>query len=128
MAVLLALNRYTELIQGPLSPDTPPLTDVQWRGIEDDIEQLALGALAKARSEPMLLLGIAKVLCFIDRGYLKLAATLTEEAFEASTAFAAAFTMKRSLWPAKGRSTARSISTIGRSSSPRRGPSFISIS
>lgn len=42
----------------------------------------------------MLLLGIAKVLCFIDRGYLKLAATLTEEAFEASTAFAAAFTMK----------------------------------
>ncbi|KCV54012.1 winged helix-turn-helix domain-containing protein [Bordetella bronchiseptica] len=94
LAVLLALNRYAELIQGPLSPDAPPLTDAQWRGIEDDIEQLALGALARARSEPMLLLGIAKVLCFIDRGYLKLAATLTDEAFEASTAFAAAFTMK----------------------------------
>ncbi|MFC4299459.1 winged helix-turn-helix domain-containing protein [Castellaniella hirudinis] len=94
LAVLLALNRYTELIQGPLSPDATPLTDAQWRDVEDDIEQLAPGALAKADGEPMLLLGIAKVLCFLDRGYLKLAAQLTDAAFQASTAFAAAFSMK----------------------------------
>lgn len=94
LAVLLALNRYTELIQGPLSPDATPLTDAQWRDVEDDIEQLALSALAKADREPMLLLGIAKVLCFLDRGYLKLAAQLTDVAFQASTAFAAAFSMK----------------------------------
>src|SRR5690606_29589461 len=93
VAVLLALNRYAQLIQRPLSPEEPPLTDVQWSEVEDDIERLALDALAKADNNPQLLLGIAKVLSFIDRGYMKLAAKLADDAFENSTAFAAAFSM-----------------------------------
>ncbi len=94
LAVLLALNHYAQLIQAPLSPDAPPLSDAEWRSIEDNIERLALGALPKAGDDPMLLLGIAKALCFIDRGYLKLAADLTDQAFRTSTAFTAAFAMK----------------------------------
>ena len=102
VAVLLALNRYAQLIQKPLSPEEPPLTDEQWSKEEDHIEQLALEALSKARHEPQLLLGIAKVLCFIDRGYLKLAAELADEAFERSTAFAAAFSMKGQIAACRG--------------------------
>jgi len=94
ISVMLALNRYAQLIQAPLSPDAPPLGDAEWRAIEDDIEQLALGALPKVGDDPMLLLGIAKALCFINRGYLKLAADLTDRAFRAGAAFAPAFAMK----------------------------------
>jgi len=94
ISVMLALNRYAQLIQGPLTPDAPPPSDADWRAIEDDIERLALGALPRVKGDPMLLLGIAKVLCFINRGHLPLAADLAEQAFRNSTAFAAAFAMK----------------------------------
>ncbi len=102
LCVLLALNRYAQLIQGPFSPDTPPLGDAEWRAIEDDIERLALGALPKVGSDPMLLLGIAKVLCFIERGHLNLAAELTERAFRAGTAFAPAFAMMAQIAALRG--------------------------
>lgn len=102
LSVLLALNRYAQLMQGPLSAETPPLSDEEWLAIEDDIERLALDALPKARGEPMLLLGIAKVLRFVDRGHLQLAGALTDEAFQASTAFAAAFAMKAQILACQG--------------------------
>lgn len=102
LSVLLALNRYAQLMQAPLSVETPPLSDTEWQAVEDDIERLALGALPKAQGDPMLLLGIAKVLRFIDRGYLQLAGTLTVEAFQTSTAFAAAFAMKAQVLACQG--------------------------
>jgi tetratricopeptide (TPR) repeat protein len=102
LSVLLALNRYAQLMQAPLSAETPPLSDTEWQAVEDDIERLALGALSKAQGDPMVLLGIAKVLRFIDRGYLQLAGTLTDEAFQTSTAFAAAFAMKAQVLACQG--------------------------
>lgn len=92
LAVLLALNRYAQLIQP--TPGSSPPTEAEWHATEDEIEQLALGALERTNGDPLVLLGIAKVLCFIDRGHLQLAADLTEEAFRTSTAFAAALAMK----------------------------------
>lgn len=99
--VMLALNRYLQLLSGE-STEGPPLTEAQWQLLEDDIERLALQALPKAQGDAMMLFGIAKVLFFIDRGYLPLAQRLTEEAFLHSTAFAAAFAMKGQLSAASG--------------------------
>ena len=93
LAVLLALNHHAQLIQAPLSPGEP-LSDTQWQAMEDEIETLAIGALDRAQGDPMLLLGIAKALCFLNRGHLPLAARLADEAFRTGTAFAAAFAMK----------------------------------
>ncbi|WP_378948098.1 winged helix-turn-helix domain-containing protein [Mesorhizobium sp. ANAO-SY3R2] len=102
IAVLRALNRYAQLVLAPLVPGTPPLTDAEWLSIEDEIERLALGALPKAEGKPMLLMGIAKVLRFLDRGHLQLACRLTDEAFLTSTAFAAAFAMKGQIHASQG--------------------------
>lgn len=88
LAVLLALNHYTQLIQEM----TMPASKVD--ALEDEIEQLALGALPKVQDDPMLLFGVAKVLRFIDRGYLTKARQLADRAFEASTAFATAFALR----------------------------------
>lgn len=93
IAVLLALNHYTRLLLEPFSAGGS-FDAVQWSATEDEIERLTLGALSRANGEAMILFGVAKLLRFIDRGYLQLAERLTEEAFQASTAFAAAFAMK----------------------------------
>ena len=93
IAVLLALNHYTRLLLEPFSGGGP-FDATQWSATEDEIERLTLGALSRANGDPMILFGIAKLLRFVDRGYLQLAERLTEEAFQASTAFAAAFAMK----------------------------------
>ena len=92
---MLALNRYLQLLQAPLTPCAAPIDDARWSAIEDEIERPVLGALPKANGDPMLLFGIAKALRFIDRGYLQLAARLTNEAFRTSTAFAPAFDMNK---------------------------------
>lgn len=94
LAVMLALNRYAQLLLAPVTPGEKPIDSEEWNAIEDEMERLALEALPKAKQEPMLLFGIAKVLSFINRGYLHLAQRITDEAFETSTAFAAAFAMK----------------------------------
>lgn len=94
LSVMLALNRYAQLLQAPVTPGEPPIDDERWQAIEDEMESLALDALPKAQGVPMLLFGIAKVLFFIDRDHLPLAQRLTDEAFKSSTAFATAFAMK----------------------------------
>lgn len=93
IAILLALNHYTRLLLEPFSGGGP-FDPLQWSTTEDEIERLTLGALSRASGDAMILFGVAKLLRFIDRGYLQLAERLTEEAFQTSTAFAAAFVMK----------------------------------
>ncbi len=67
------------------------LTPAQWAAIEDEMENLALGALAAIDRHPLLALGASKLLFFVDRGHFELAERLAEDAFARSTAFAAAF-------------------------------------
>jgi len=100
LSVMLALNHYTRLLQS--LGETSPLDHDGWQALESEIEALALRALPDAHADPKLLLAIAKLLRFIDRGYLDLAERLTEEAFMASTAFAAAFSMKAQIAASRG--------------------------
>lgn len=102
LKILLALNLYARLIQNIAEIATGPLTAAEWIALEDEIEALALRALDTAGDDPLLLLGLAKVLHFIDRGYLDLAARLTDQAFAAGTAFSAVFAMKGQLAAARG--------------------------
>ncbi|TWG90256.1 Response regulators consisting of a CheY-like receiver domain and a winged-helix DNA-binding domain [Mesorhizobium sp. J18] len=101
-SVMLALNHYARLIQSLGEIHTAPLGDDDWQALESEIEDLALRALPDVHDKPHLLLAIAKLLRFIDRGYLELAERLTEEAFLNSTAFAAAFSMKAQIAASKG--------------------------
>lgn len=99
-AVMLALNHYSRLLQS--LGEIPPLSGADWTGLEDEIEALALRALPEAHGNPDLLLAIAKLLRFIDRGFVDLAARLTDEAFGQSTAFAASFSMKAQIAASRG--------------------------
>ncbi len=99
-AVMLALNHYSRLLQS--LGENPPLPSADWTALEDEIEALALRALPEARGNPDLVLAIAKLLRFIDRGFLDLAARLTDEAFSQSTAFAASFSMKAQIAASRG--------------------------
>ncbi|WMT90443.1 winged helix-turn-helix domain-containing protein [Pelagibacterium sp. H642] len=99
-AVMLALNHYTRLLQS--LGETPPLSGADWTALENEIEALALRALPDAHGNPDLLLAIAKLVRFIDRGFLDLAARLTDEAFGQSTAFAASFSMKAQIAASRG--------------------------
>lgn len=98
LSVMLALNHYARLIQSL----GQPMPEEEWTAIEDQIEKLALRALPDVEDDPHLLLGIAKVLRFIDRGYLDLADRLTEKSFRESTAFAAVFSMKAQIAASRG--------------------------
>jgi len=80
---------YARLLQ-QVAPGRVP-TPTQWAAVEDEMEDLALGALAAIDQHPLLALGAAKLLFFVDRGHFELAERLAEEAFARSTAFAAAF-------------------------------------
>lgn len=99
-AVMLALNHYTRLLQS--LGETPPLSSANWAMLEDEIESLVFRVLPDAHNDPHLLLAIAKLLRFIDRGFLDLAAKLTDEAFTQSSAFAASFSMKAQIAASRG--------------------------
>ncbi|TPW26289.1 winged helix-turn-helix domain-containing protein [Martelella alba] len=88
IAVLLAFNTYARMLQE--SEITEPL----WRALEDEIETLVFEALPKIENDPSILLGLAKLLHFIDRGHRDLATKLAEQAFRQTTAFAAAFAIR----------------------------------
>ena len=84
-----AMALYARLLQ-QVGPGRIP-TPAQWAMTEDEMEALALGALPAIDQHPLLALGVAKMLFFVDRGHFELAERLAEAAFERSTAFAAAF-------------------------------------
>ncbi len=102
ISVMLALNHYARLLQSLGEVHTAPIGEEEWQIIETEIEALCLRALPDAYEHPQLLLAIAKLMRFIDRGYLELAHRLTEKAFDDSTAFAAAFSMKAQIAASRG--------------------------
>lgn len=103
LKVLLALNRYARLVQNIFEIAVAPIDAATWTVIEDEMEQLALSALPEIGEDPILLLGIAKVLFFINRGHEDTASQLTDRAFAAGAAFSAVFAMRGQLAAAQGR-------------------------
>lgn len=88
LAVMWGLHLFVKLLH-PLPGERPTLQ--QWSAVEDEIEAIALDNLAAVQDNPLLVLGVAKLLIFVDRGHFELADALAQEAFKTSTAFAAAF-------------------------------------
>ncbi len=86
--LMWGLSLYVQAIMGSDGQSSP---GAERSAIEDEIEAAALGALPEVADNPMLKLSVAKLLLFLARGHTAMAERLAEEAFEASTAFAASF-------------------------------------
>lgn len=98
-AIMWSMHLYARLVlAGPFGGITPQDHDA----MESEIEALALEALPAIQDDPLLVLAVAKLLFFIDRGYLDLAESLADRVFAESTAFAAAFSILGQLRAARG--------------------------
>jgi len=86
--LMWGLSLYVQAIMGTDGQSSP---GAERNAIEDEIEAAALSALPAVADNPMLKLSVAKLLLFVARGHTAMAERLAEEAFEASTAFAASF-------------------------------------
>jgi len=86
--LMWGLSLYVQAIMGTDGQSAP---GAERNAIEDEIEAAALSALPAVADNPMLKLSVAKLLLFVARGHTAMAERLAEEAFEASTAFAASF-------------------------------------
>lgn len=86
--LMWGLSLYVQVIMGSDGQARP---NAERTLVEDEIEAAALGALPGVAANPMLKLSVAKLLLFLARGHTAMAERLAEEAFEASTAFAASF-------------------------------------
>ncbi len=86
--LMWGLSLYVQAIMGSNGQSAP---NAERQAIEDEIEAAALGALPGVADNPMLKLSVAKLLLFVARGHTAMAERLAEEAFDASTAFAASF-------------------------------------
>lgn len=86
--LMWGLSLYVQAIMGSGGQSLP---EAERKAVEDEIEAAALGALPGVAANPMLKLSVAKLLLFVARGHTAMAERLAEEAFEASTAFAASF-------------------------------------
>jgi len=91
--VMRGLNLYTWLIQSFYDPSGQIVDQVQWRAVEDDIEAIALASLPRFDDQPIMRLSVAKLLLFINRGYLHLARGIADDLLANSTAHAAAFAL-----------------------------------
>lgn len=101
LAIMWGLNLYSRLLAQPLDGGEM-LSAEAWSAIEDEMEGLALGNLPKVQDNPLLVLGVAKLLFFVDRGHAELAAQLADEAFANSAAFAAAFALQGQIRMCRG--------------------------
>jgi len=101
LAIMWGLSLYARLLSQALDSGEM-MSAVEWSAIEDEIEALALASLPKVQDNPLLVLGVAKLLFFIDRGHSELAAQLADEAFANSTAFAAAFALQGQIRMCRG--------------------------
>ncbi len=101
LAIIWGLNLYARLLSQPLDSGEM-MSAGDWSAIEDEIERLALASLPKVQDNPLLVLGVAKLLFFIDRGHSDLAAQLADDAFANSTAFAAAFALQGQIRMCRG--------------------------
>lgn len=95
LAIMHALARYAWLVQRVHTPE-------EWQQTEAEIEALVFNALPGIQDNPLLMLAAAKLLFFIARGHFELANRLADEAFEKSTAFAAAFATRAQMRMAEG--------------------------
>jgi DNA-binding winged helix-turn-helix (wHTH) protein len=86
--VMRALALYSRIV---LRGAVEAGADREWPALEEEIEALALGALPSVQDHPLMVLSIARLLFFINRGHEVLAERLAQQTFEHSTAFAAAF-------------------------------------
>lgn len=102
LAIMWGLNLYARLLQHAADAEGP-MPQTEWAMIEDEIEALALANLPKVGDNPLLVLAVAKLLFFIDRGHAELAARLAEDAFATSTAFAASFALQGQICACQGR-------------------------
>lgn len=95
LAIMHGLALYAGLVQCIRPPHA-------WRETEAEIETLVFETLPAIQDNPLLMLGAAKLLFFIARGHFELANRLADEAFEQSTAFAAAFATRGQMRMADG--------------------------
>ncbi|WP_421760931.1 winged helix-turn-helix domain-containing protein [Devosia sp.] len=93
MEVMRGLNLYTWLIQSFYDPSGQIVGEAQWRAIEDDMEAIALANLARFERQPIMQLAVAKLLLFINRGYLQLSRQIADDVLSNSSAHAAAFAL-----------------------------------
>jgi tetratricopeptide (TPR) repeat protein len=98
LAIMRALALYTGLLQ---RKENRPNIEV-WAETESEIERIVFNSLHAIQDNPLLMLAAAKLLFFIQRGHWELAERLADEAFEKSTAFAAAFAMRAQMKMWKG--------------------------
>jgi DNA-binding winged helix-turn-helix (wHTH) protein len=100
-AIMRGLALYARLLLDAGEGKEPGSSE--WREIEKEIEALALASLPKIQDNPLLVLGAAKLLLFVDRGHFDLAERLAENTFASSGAFAAAFSTLAQLRMYRGR-------------------------
>jgi tetratricopeptide (TPR) repeat protein len=82
--LMWAMHLYARILQNP--------ADLGMRATQEaEIERSVFDHLPALQSNPIFLLGAAKLLLFTGRGHLALAEQLAEQAFLSSTAFASAF-------------------------------------
>lgn len=98
LAILRGLALYATLLQ---RPDVSARSE-EWRAAEAEIESLVLNCLPDIQDNPLLMLGAAKLLFFIEGGHFDLASRLADDAFEKSTAFAAAFSTRAQMLMCQG--------------------------
>lgn len=98
LAILRGLALYATLLQQPDISARP----AEWRAAEAEIESLVLNCLPDIQDNPLLMLGAAKLLFFIEGGHFALASRLADDAFEKSTAFAAAFSTRAQMLMSQG--------------------------
>jgi DNA-binding winged helix-turn-helix (wHTH) protein/tetratricopeptide (TPR) repeat protein len=99
LAILRGLALYAALLQQPDVWATPS----ESRAAQAEIESLVLNCLPDIQDNPLLMLGAAKLLFFIEGGHFDLASRLADDAFEKSTAFAAAFSTRAQMLMCQGR-------------------------
>lgn len=88
LAALLATAIHSRgLMGGPLSMlrEDRRVTDLE------EIDHLVLPAVTAMQDDPLMTLGLAKLLYFVDRGHDRLAVELSEAAFHQSTALATSY-------------------------------------
>jgi DNA-binding winged helix-turn-helix (wHTH) protein len=93
MEVMRSLNLYLWLIQSFRDPSGKIVDEAQWRAVEDEIETIALANLSRFQEHPVMQLAVAKLLLFINRGYLHLSRRIAEDLLVNSSAHAAAFAL-----------------------------------
>lgn len=99
--VMWCIHLYLQLLRPP--HEGPLMTQTERAEIEAKIEAVALESLAAVQDNPLLVLAIAKLLLFVDRGHLALVDRLADEAFAKSTGFAAAFATQAQIRMYSGR-------------------------